>query len=141
MERTPGKELPPGTTEAVVVAVGRLSEAIEWVERARGRLYDFHQMIGHADEALGVAARQLRDAGREDLARRLDEEHVGRNVVEGRWTFEIVEDFDRNYWIPVREFCREVEEETVGGVRHAHEALMKQRRQSGESRDGTATGG
>lgn len=52
MENIPGRDLPSGTTEATVLAVGRLSEAIEWVERARGRLYDFHQMIGHADEAL-----------------------------------------------------------------------------------------
>lgn len=58
MENIQGRDLPSGTTEATVLAVGRLSEAIEWVERARGRLYDFHQMIGHADEALRKKRRQ-----------------------------------------------------------------------------------
>ena len=39
---------PDGASDALVAAVGKVSEALEWVERARGRLYDFHQMMGHA---------------------------------------------------------------------------------------------
>ena len=44
---------PPGADDATVEAVGKVSEALEWVERARGRLYDFHQMMGHADALFG----------------------------------------------------------------------------------------
>ena len=28
---------------------GKLSEALEYIERARGHLYSFHQLTGHAD--------------------------------------------------------------------------------------------
>src|SRR5690606_3294937 len=34
---------PAGVDDDTVAAVGKLGEALEWVERARGRLYDFHQ--------------------------------------------------------------------------------------------------
>ena len=38
------------TREAETVdAVGKASEALEYVERARGHLYAFHQLIGRAD--------------------------------------------------------------------------------------------
>lgn len=49
----PGRPRPDGVTDAEVEALGTLSEALEWVERARGRLYDFHQLSGHADLLLG----------------------------------------------------------------------------------------
>ena len=29
---------------------------------------------------------------------------MGRNVVADRWTFQIVEDFDANYWTTFRDF-------------------------------------
>ena len=40
---------PEGVTDDEVKAAGVLSNALETVERARGALYDFHQLIGHAD--------------------------------------------------------------------------------------------
>lgn len=40
-----------------------VSEALEWVEQARGELYSFHQLMGHADELLGAACDKLRAAG------------------------------------------------------------------------------
>ena len=33
---------PAGADDSTVHAGGKLSEAAEWLERARGRLYDFH---------------------------------------------------------------------------------------------------
>ncbi len=61
---------PEGTDDATVGAVGKLSEALETVERARGALYTFHQLIGHADLQLGEAATMLRSAGHPDIAER-----------------------------------------------------------------------
>lgn len=37
---------PEGVDDATVAAAGKLAEALEWIERARGRLYDFHQLVG-----------------------------------------------------------------------------------------------
>ena len=42
---------PPGTSDATVAALGKLSEALEVVEDARGRLYGFHRLTGRAFRA------------------------------------------------------------------------------------------
>lgn len=121
---------PIGVTDAEVEAAGTVSEALEKVERARGHLYSFHQLIGAADLALGDGADQLAASGHEELAARLREEVIGRNVIADRWTFQIVEDFDDAYWTSVREFERAVREEVTGGRRHVYEAEMKQQRRT-----------
>ncbi|MEU4470395.1 hypothetical protein [Micromonospora sp. NPDC023888] len=121
---------PPGVSDATVAALGRLSEALECVERARGHLYSLHQLIGHADLILGDAVEQFRAAGHGRLADRIDTELVGRNVIAGRWTFQIVEDFDDGYHALFREVDRQARDELVGGRRHLYEAEMKERRRS-----------
>ena len=121
---------PDAMDDATVEAVGAVSEALECVERARGELYSFHQLMGHADLLLGEARDRLRDAGHDAVAERLETEVIGRNVVHGRWTFQIVEDFDDNYWSVFREHERRVRDELQRGVRHVFEAEMKVRRRS-----------
>ena len=132
-ERTPWLEedrRPDGVDDATVAAVGKLGEATEWIERARGRLYDFHQMSGHADLLLGEAAEALDDAGHGEIADRIHTELVGRNVIEGRWTFQIVEEYDATYWEPVRAERRRVVDELLGGALHVHESEMKEERRT-----------
>ena len=121
---------PDAMDDATVEAVGAVSEALECVERARGELYSFHQLIGHADLLLGEACDRLRAAGHDAVAERLETEVIGRNVVHGRRTFQIVEDFDDNYWSAFREHERRVRDELQRGVRHVFEAEMKERRRS-----------
>ncbi|MGA8211488.1 MAG: hypothetical protein WB441_15910 [Nocardioidaceae bacterium] len=82
-----GERAGTGTDAATAAAVGRISEALETVERARGHLYTFHQLTGTADLALGEGCAQLRDAGHGELADRVERELVGRNVLRGRWSF------------------------------------------------------
>ncbi|KWX66586.1 hypothetical protein [Mycobacterium sp. NAZ190054] len=113
-------------SEQTVDAVGKVSEALEYLERARGHLYAFHQLIGRADLLLGEGARALREAGHGAVAERLETELVGRNVLDGRWTFQVVEEFDDDYWSPFSEHVRRVRDELVGGDRHPHEARMKE---------------
>ncbi|WP_407320023.1 hypothetical protein UQW22_06125 [Isoptericola halotolerans] len=121
---------PAGVSDATVEALGMLSEALETVERARGHLYTFHQLTGEADLALGDAVDKLREAGHDDVARRITEDLVGRNVIAGRWTFQIVEDYDDGYWHAFREHERAARDELAGGVRHLAEARMKQERRT-----------
>jgi hypothetical protein len=118
------------TDDATIEAVGAVSEALECVERARGQLYSFHQLMGHADLLLGEACDKLREAGHDAIADRLETEIVGRNVLYGRWTFQVVEEFDDNYWSPFREQERRVRDELQQGRRHVFEAQMKERRRS-----------
>ena len=126
----PGRATPVGVSDATVEALGKLSEALETCEQARGHLYGFHQLTGAADIQLGQAATALREAGHCDIADRIDRELIGRNVVEGRWTFQIVEDYDDNYWSLFRDLERAARDELAGGVRHLYEARMKQSERS-----------
>jgi len=121
---------PEGLDDATVEAVGRLTEALETTERARGHLYAFHQLTGEADFKLGDAADQLRAAGHTELAERLTTELVGRNVLPGRWTFQIVEDYDDTYWSPLRELERIAREQLTAGRRHLAEAELKEQRRT-----------
>ncbi|ODB72822.1 MULTISPECIES: hypothetical protein [Micromonospora] len=121
---------PDGVSDATVEALGKLSEALECVERARGHLYELHQLIGHADLMLDDAVEMFRRAGHPGLAERIDRELLGRNVIAGRWTFQIVEDFDDGYYALFRELDRQARDELVEGRRHLYEAEMKERRRS-----------
>jgi len=121
---------PPGVDDATVEATGKLSEAFEYVERARGHLYELHQLMGHADALFGEAADDLDAAGHPDVAARLRTEVVGRNILQGRWTFQVVEEFDVAYYDVVRAEVRQVEDTLMGGARHVYESEMKDRRRS-----------
>src|SRR4051794_3561247 len=120
----PDHRVPAGVSPATVSALGKLSEAFEVIENARGLLYGFHRLVGMADLTLGDAVEELRDAGHAELADRIQTELVGRNVIEGRWTFQIVEDFDDSYYATFAELERTAREQLVGGRRHLFEAQM-----------------
>ncbi|RDH79131.1 hypothetical protein DVS77_06650 [Mycolicibacterium moriokaense] len=121
---------PDGVSDGTVEAAGAVSEALEYVERARGHLYSFHQLMGHADLLLGEACDKLRAAGHDGIAERLQTDLVGRNVLYGRWTFQIVEEFDDCYWSRFRDHERRVRDELQGGARHVFEAEMKESRRT-----------
>jgi hypothetical protein len=121
---------PDGVPDALVEANGKLSEALERIERARGALYEFHQLTGGADALLDDVVAGLRDSGHPELADRISDELIGLNVLPGRWTFQVVEEFDDGYYAAFRELERTVRETTMGGRRHVFEAEMKQRRRT-----------
>ena len=122
----PVRTTPPGVSDATIDALGKLSEALETCERARGHLYAFHQLTGSADIGLQGAVEALREAGHDQVAAGIERDLVGRNVIEGRWTFQIVEDYDDGYWSLFRSLERSAREELAGGVRHLYEARLKQ---------------
>jgi DNA-binding transcriptional MocR family regulator len=121
---------PHGVSDATVAAAGKLSEALEWVERARGHLYSFHQLIGRADFLAEEAADELAQAGHAEHADRVRAEIIGRNVLAGRWSFQVVEDFDDGYWQALRDVEREVRDALLDGRRHVYEAELKEQRRS-----------
>lgn len=121
---------PGDADDATVEAVGALSEAFETTERARGHLYSFHQLTGHADLQLDKAVELLEDAGHHALARLVRDELIGRNVIEGRWTFQVVEEYDDDYFAKFTEIEREIRDRLMAGRRHVFEAEMKERRRT-----------
>ena len=68
---------PDGVSDETVSALGKLSEALEAVEDARGHLYAFHRLCGTADLTLGEAVEELREAGHTELADQI-EQRAGR---------------------------------------------------------------
>src|SRR3954469_18012340 len=122
----PDHERPDDVDAATVDAVGKLTKALETTERARGHLYAFHQLIGESDRRVEKAIQLLRDAGHTDWADRIERELFGRNVLDGRWTFQIVEEFDDGYWALFRELEAAARDELAAGRRHLREAGMKE---------------
>ncbi|WP_067649531.1 hypothetical protein [Nocardia harenae] len=127
---SPEHRRPPGVDDATVAAGGKLSEALETIERARGHLYELHQLIGGADLRLDEAASQFRAAGHPEIAEGIERELIGRNVLPGRWTFQIVEEFDDGYYTRFREFERDVRDKLFDGKRHLFEAELKEARRT-----------
>ncbi|MFJ8861678.1 hypothetical protein ACIRD8_24990 [Streptomyces sp. NPDC102451] len=113
-----------------VEALGALTEALEGVERARGQLFGFHQLTGGADLTLDRAVELLRMGGHADQADLVEREILGRNVIPGRWTFQIVEAYDDTYYRPFVAVEERVRRELVGGRRHLYEAEMKEARRT-----------
>jgi hypothetical protein len=122
---------PAGASDELVAAVGKLSEALETVERARGELYNFHQLSGHADAQVQEAVTALRKAGAGEVARQVEAALVGRDVIRDMWTFEVVEAYDSQYWSVFRETEKCVRDALMSGRPHVFEAEMKRREQGG----------
>ena len=112
-----------------MTAAGKLSEALEAVEQARGHLYAFHRLSGTADRLLAVAVEAIQSAGQQSLADVVETVLVGRDVIADMWTFQLVEAYDQQYWEAFRLVDRYVRDVLVDGKQHVFEAEMKQREQ------------
>ncbi|GAA2866561.1 hypothetical protein Acy02nite_38300 [Actinoplanes cyaneus] len=121
---------PAGLDDVTVQALGKLSEALETVERVRGHLYSLHQLTGTADFMLDEAVSLFREGGHSAIAERIERELIGRNVIPGRWTFQIVEEFDDGYYSEFRQVERDARDEFAEGRRHLYEAELKERRRT-----------
>lgn len=127
---------PDGVDDLTVEALGNISEALEAVEIARGHLYTFHRLSGTADFTLGKGVQQLRDAGHGELADRFEQELIGRNVLQGRWTFQIVEEYDDGYYTLFKSLEKVARDTLVDGRRHLYEAELKEERRTHDGRAG-----
>ena len=135
----PEHRRPDGIDDQTVEALGKLSEALEVIEDARGSLYRFHRLTGTADLALGEAVDLLRGAGHDSLAGEIQSRLVGRNVIEGRWTFQVVEEYDDGYYRLFQELEAKARDQLVLGKRHLYEAEMKEDRRTHGDPDHRAT--
>jgi hypothetical protein len=132
----PDHRRPDGVNDPTVDAVGKISEAFDLLQRARGALYTFHQQIGWVDDTLGDGLEMLREAGHGDVADELARTWLGRNVIPGMWTFELIEAFERTYYEVAVAGERHVHDVVMDGRRHIQEAERKvRRRQDGPSDD------
>lgn len=116
---------PDGVSDDEVRALGLLSEALETVEQARGHLYAFHQLSGRADLQLQDAVQALHEAGRRQIADQLARDLVGLNVLYGRWTYQVIEEYDDGYWSTFRRLESGARQTVARGRRHLFEAELK----------------
>ncbi|MGQ0632614.1 MAG: hypothetical protein ACT4P1_16465 [Sporichthyaceae bacterium] len=112
-----------------VLAAHHLGEALEYIERARGHLYSLHQLIGHADGMLDQVIEELEAAGRADLVTEVRSRIFGADVLEGRWTYQVIEEFDDGFYAAWLAVTEKVRAECADGTRHLREAAMKVERQ------------
>lgn len=119
-----------GLDDATVEALGKLSEALEVVERVRGHLYAVHQLTGTADFMLDDAVALFRQAGHARMADRIEHEMIGRNVIPGHWTFQIVEEYDDGYYAEFKAIEKDARDEFAEGKRHLYEAELKEKRRT-----------
>lgn len=129
---------PAGVDGRTVEALGALSKALETTERARGRLYDFHQLTGTADLELDRAIELLREAGHPEWAEKISSEILGRNVIPWHWTFQIVEAYNSTYYRPFQQLEASAVQELAEGRDHLYEAEMKEDRRTAGHPDHTA---
>ncbi|WP_306053938.1 hypothetical protein [Natronococcus wangiae] len=122
-------------TDAEEEALHELQLGIEYVHRAYGTLLQFHHELGHAMDRMGTAEARLREAGHEEWADQLRDEHLPAGAISDRWTFELVEEFSEDFLEDVDAFEGEVREELADGLDHVTERQQKRRLRVRAQRD------
>ncbi|WP_339105778.1 hypothetical protein [Haloterrigena salinisoli] len=108
-------------------ALHELQLGIEHVHRAYGTLLEFHHDLGHAMDRMSDAEEALREAGHEEWADALRDDHLPAGAVSDQWTFELVEEFSAEFLEEVDAFETEVRDELADGIDHVTERRQKRR--------------
>lgn len=106
-------------------ALHDLRLAVEHINRAYGHLLAFHHQVGHAMDQFAAAEGRLRDAGHGDHADRVRDDLLPAGVVGDRWSYELVEGFERGFLAETTGFEREVRDALAGGVDHVAERAQR----------------
>ncbi|ADB61935.1 hypothetical protein Htur_3070 [Haloterrigena turkmenica DSM 5511] len=107
-------------------AVHEVELALEWFQRAQGQLLAFHHATGHGMDHLREAERLLREAGRDDLADDVRDELLPHGVVDDdRWSYDVVENYQRTLLAEARRLEGRVRRELTDGRRHVTERLQE----------------
>ncbi len=106
-------------------AVHEVELGIEWLRRAHGNLIQFHHAVGHAMDHLNAAEPQLREIGETALANELRDHHLPQGVDGDRWSYELLETFERGLLAEITRYEESVREEVTDGQRHVAERLQE----------------
>ncbi|QCS41352.1 hypothetical protein [Natrinema versiforme] len=113
-------------SDAEQAALHELQLGIEHVHRAYGTLLEFHHELGHAMDRMSDAEAELREAGHEEWANDLRDDHLPAGAISDQWTFELVEEFSEAFLEEVDAFETRVRDELADGVDHVTERRQKQ---------------
>lgn len=115
--------------DATVDAVHQKEQALKWMERAWGCLLECHHNVGHAQLTMLDAVDKLDVAGHGEMAHSLRTTVATDDVLPGRWTYQVVDEFRVRLLEATRRFEADLRERLAGGVRHRHEARQKAKQQ------------
>jgi len=102
-------------------ALHELQLGLESIYRGYGALLDCHHHVGGGMDHLDDAEELLREAGREEFADALRDEHLPAGVIGDRWTYELVDEFRAGFLARITDFERDVREELADGTTHVTE--------------------
>jgi hypothetical protein len=111
----------PDVGETEREALHELQLGIEHVHRAYGHLLAFHHQIGRGMDRFAAAEPLLRETGHGELADRIRDDILPSGVIDDRWSYELVEAFEREFLAGTAAFERSVREEVADGVAHVAE--------------------
>jgi len=111
----------PELSEGEMEAVHSVELATEWLQRAHGEFLELHHKTGHAMDRLDEAETQLRDCGHDELADLLRRELLAAGVIDGRWTYDLLEEFEEEFLSDMTDFKRQVCNQVADGQRHVPE--------------------
>ncbi|MXV64564.1 hypothetical protein GS429_21305 [Natronorubrum sp. JWXQ-INN-674] len=114
-------------SDAEADALHDMQLGIEYVYRAYGNLLEFHHELGHAMDRMSDAEDALREAGHDEWADELRDDHLPSGAISDQWTFELVEEFSEEFLEEVDAFEDDVREELADGVDHVTERRQKRR--------------
>ncbi len=112
-------------TNAEQEALHDMQLGMEYVHRAYGSLLEFHHQLGHAMDRMSDAEDELREAGHEEWANALRDDHLPAGAISDQWTFELVSEFSTEFLDDVDEFETTVRDELADGVDHVTERRQK----------------
>ena len=132
-ERSPGHPVPDGVDDARWPPSVSCRPRSRCSRRPAGTCTRSTAAQGQADLELQQALEHLREAGHRALADEIDQVLVGRDVVPGPWTYQIVESYDRTYYDIWKAAPRSpMAERLADGTPHLAESSMKVEEQSRE---------
>jgi hypothetical protein len=114
-------------TAAEREALHELELGVEWLHRAHGALVEFHHNTGHAMEHVAAAEHAFRESGHEEVADAIRDEYLPRGVIdEERWSYDVLESFQREFLSELTTFEASTRETVAGGQRHVTERRQEQ---------------
>ncbi|WP_254531711.1 hypothetical protein [Natrinema gelatinilyticum] len=123
-------------SDAERAALHDLQLSVEHVHRAYGTLLEFHHQLGHAMDHMSDAEDHLRTADHEEWANELRDDHLPAGAISDQWTFELVEEFRREFLDEVDAFEESVRQELADGLDHVTERRQKRKLRERAERDG-----
>ncbi|RDI73093.1 hypothetical protein [Halopelagius longus] len=127
MSDVPPNAPDPDISETEREALHDLQLGLEHIYKGYGSLLTFHHQIGHAMNRLADAEDELREAGHEEWANRLRDDHLPAGAVEDQWTYELVTSFRESFLSDVESFESGVRDELVDGLDHVTERQQQAR--------------